>query len=127
MAERARPEIELRDLSDAQTITVVHVNTQAEYDKLTRIFECGGWTWIMGERATTKPELYQRYKEKTYLQAQDGFQYGSMNDDWMKEDYNHDAIVKKRRVISLEQFIKEQRLTPEQIRDIEGHFRDNPQ
>jgi len=95
------PTIRLVDLAD----TVVKTPTQEEHNALLRVYEFGAWTWSQGA-APTSINMFDKFKELTYLRAENGFTYGHTNEPWIKRELNPKG---RDRVITPDEFYATQR------------------
>ncbi len=94
--------------------TAVKVPAQNDYWTLMRIYECGGWKGKYGE-LSAKNNLWTTYKEETCIGSENDCQFARA-EYYAKIRWN---------VISLEEFYKIQKITPEMIKEINNYFEKN--
>lgn len=93
--------------------TVVRTQTPEEHNTLLRVYESGGWTWLVGDLPTSRNH-FNTFRDRTYLTTEDGFLYGSIDAPWILEG--------RKRIICPEEFYRTQRLTSSDIKNIDCFF-----
>jgi len=102
-----KPKITLKQLKK----TAVNTLTQEEYTILMRVYECGKWRWSSGG-LPTHSNNWNIYKKEICMEIKNGFGYS--NEEYLrKEGYE---------IISTQKFYDKQKITPENIAEINNYF-----
>jgi hypothetical protein len=101
------PKVELDDLYNS----LVKVPNRKEYDRLMKVYECGGWTWVDGKLPT---EFLNFVGQTTYVHGCNLFEETDN-----PEEYR--GLVK----MTVNDFCKAQNIDELKMEEINKWFRDN--
>lgn len=76
---------------------VINCKTKDEFKFLMRLYEKGGWKWYDGDKPTENIDLWDQYKQKTCVDFDDRFSYGTIKQfkDQDFKVFNLDDILKR--------------------------------
>ena len=92
--------------------TVVNTKTKSEYLKLMRVYETGEWNFKLGGEIPTKTNYWEKFKAQTCISVENKFGFAT------REYYESSG----EKIISLNEFYKKQRITPQKVKVIDRYF-----
>lgn len=103
------PVLKLKSLEN----TAVHVPTKEDYNRLMRVYECGGWKGY-GNKKPTQNNFWDTYKKETAVRAEDEYGYSLVG-------YYQELFWK---TMSFPEFCASQEppITPEMLAEINSYF-----
>jgi hypothetical protein len=118
-----KPEIILQPLDN----TVVWVPFQNEYDTLMQIYECADWKWLDKTKATTKNYWTITSQENTCISAgkMSAVEQVTLEPKEFGSGHKDNFPINKYTRLSIELYCKEQGITLEKVKEINGWYDTN--
>jgi len=91
---------------------VIHTKTEKSYLELMKVYEVGGWSFMLGGLPTEK-NYWKRFKEKTCITTK--VEYGFSPRNYYQESGSE--------ILSPNEFYKKQRITPNKIKVINRYYK----